>query len=238
MNPSGIIALALRESDQPAIAYTYSEPLVHVEFLLDCMTLARRQGIANVLVTNGCVNAEAAKEILSLTDAANIDLKCFSAETYSKILGGNLETTLEFIKLAYGMGVHIELTTLVVPGLNDSDEELDEIAGFIAELGAAGSTEVETPWHLSAYHPDYRWNAPPTEPALLLRAADRVRKILPFVYSGNISDANNTICRSCGAALVRRKGYHVDTTGLAAPSGDEKNYRCAKCGENTAIVSH
>jgi pyruvate formate lyase activating enzyme len=233
MNPEDLIALAIRENPdkKPALAYTYSEPLVHIEFLLDCMALAHEHGIANALVTNGCVNAEAAKEILSLTDAANIDLKCFSAETYSKILGGNLETTLEFIKLAFSMGVHIELTTLVVPGLNDSDEELDAVAEFIAGLG------THIPWHLSAYHPDYRWNAPPTEPALLLRTAERARKIIPFVYTGNIpGEKNDTLCPRCGNLLVSRRGYHVDAAGLAAPLREEKYYRCAKCGGDAGIV--
>jgi len=158
MLPGDLISAALHENST-SIAYTYSEPLVHVEFLLDCMALARKHGIANVLVTNGCINGEAAREILALSDAANIDLKCFSAETYSKVLGGDLDSVLAFIKLALEKKVHVELTTLVVPGLNDSTEELDKCAAFIASLGGAGSL-CTVPWHLSAYHPEYRWNAP------------------------------------------------------------------------------
>jgi pyruvate formate lyase activating enzyme len=233
MSPQDVVILAMREcvNGQPAVAYTYSEPLVHAEFLLDCMAIARKQGIANVLVTNGCVNTEAAKEILSLTDAANIDLKCFSDQTYSKILGGNLDAVLEFIKLAYNLGVHIEITSLVVPDLNDTEKELDAAAEFIAGI------DSQIPWHLSAYHPDYRWNAPPTEPGVLLAAASRARKKLSFVYSGNISnEKNDTLCPHCGNVLISRKGYRVNAGGLAGPVNAERFYRCAQCRETVPIA--
>jgi pyruvate formate lyase activating enzyme len=144
------------------------------------MTLARRHDIANVLVTNGCANPEAAAEVLSLTDATNVDLKCFSKETYKNLLGGDLDTVLNFIELTHKMGVHMEITTLVVPGLNDSPEELDKIMRFIAGI------DVNIPWHLSAYHPDYRWNAPPTDPDFLIRTAKEAGKTLKHVYTGNI----------------------------------------------------
>jgi len=224
---SGEVVSAALKQDAPSIAYTYSEPLVHIEYLLDCMALARRHGIANVLVTNGCVNGEPATEILKLTDAANVDLKSFSAETYRKTLGGNLQTVLDFIKLGCKMGVHIEITTLVVPGLNDSDDELKAIADFIVNLGGV------VPWHLSAYHPDYRWNAPPTDRGFLLNAAKEARKKLTFVYTGNISGGNDTHCSHCGETLVKRQGYRTEITGLADGEGI---YKCAKCGELTGIV--
>jgi len=188
MKASEIISAALQHNS-PSIAYTYSEPLIHAEYLLDCMVLARKHGIANVLVTNGCINAEAAAKILALTDAANVDLKCFSAQTYGKTLGGGvsnganseiLDTVLEFIKLCREMGVHIEVTTLVVPGLNDSAEELNNAAHFIA------SVDNKIPWHLTAYHPDYRWNAPPTDPDFLIKTAKEAKQILQYVHTGNI----------------------------------------------------
>jgi pyruvate formate lyase activating enzyme len=178
-SPQKIIAMALDE-EVPQIAYTYSEPLVHIEFLLGCMKEARSKGVANVLVTNGCINAAAAEEVLEFTDAANIDLKCFSAETYSKILGGDLDTVLAFIAKAHEKGVHTELTTLVVPGLNDSEEEMDKAADFIAGISR------DIPWHLSAYHPDSKWNAPPTNPARLKMLAERARQKLPCVHLGNV----------------------------------------------------
>jgi pyruvate formate lyase activating enzyme len=144
------------------------------------MTLARRHGIANVLVTNGCIKTEAAVEILKLTDAANVDLKTFSEETYKKLLNGDLQTVLDFIRLCYKTGVHLEITTLVVPDLNDSESELCKTADFIA------SVSKEIPWHLTAYHPDYRWNAPPTDRDFLLRAVKEAGKKLTFVHTGNI----------------------------------------------------
>ena len=228
LKPGDIISCAL-EQDVPSIAYTYSEPLVHAEYLLDCMALARRHGVANALVTNGCANAGAAAKILELTDAANVDLKSFSEETYKKCLGGDLRTVLEFIRLCKEMGVHLEITTLVVPDLNNTENELEEAADFIA------SVDAQIPWHLSAYHPDYRWNAPPTDGNFLLRAAERAKKKLAFVYTGNLSSGNDTYC-SCGEVLVRRRGYRVDAAGLSPGRAGEKNYRCAKCGEPTKIA--
>ena len=253
MSPAEIITLAMREMrEKPAIAYTYSEPLVHAEFLLDCMALARAQGIANVLVTNGCINTGPAREILGLTDAANIDLKCFSAQAYEKILGGNLETVLDFIKLACSMDVHVEITTLLVPQLNDSEEELDSIAQFIAGLECSGQSENSAyglraqlpkeprkavrPWHLSAYHPDFRWNAPPTNPETLKSAAQRAGKILAHVYTGNIAaQSNATFCAECGGLLIKRRGYTVDIAGLTLPEPGEKYYKCGNCGGQTDI---
>jgi pyruvate formate lyase activating enzyme len=179
MQPGEIISAALKH-DTPSIAYTYSEPLIHAEYILDCMTLARKHGIANVLVTNGCIKTEAAAVILKLTDAVNTDLKCFSAETYKKTLGGDLQTVLDFIKLCHEMNVHQEITTLVVPELNNTVDELSAIAEFISNLNR------DIPWHLTAYHPDYHWNAPPTDPDFLIRTAREAEKKLAFVHTGNI----------------------------------------------------
>jgi pyruvate formate lyase activating enzyme len=201
------------------------------------MALARRHAIANVLVTNGCINSEAAADVLSLTDAANIDLKCFSAGTYAKTLGGDLDTVLAFIRLALEKKVHVELTTLVVPGLNDTIEELDACAAFIASLRAVSLGETpDVPWHLSAYRPEYRWNAPPTEPEFLLKIKRRASKTLQYVYAGNIpSEENATLCLHCGKALVRRFGYRVEASGLANPNPGEGFFRCAHCGGKTGI---
>lgn len=237
MSPAELVAAAERDGGR-AIAYTYSEPLVHAEFLLDCMSLARGRGVANVLVTNGCAGAEAAAEVLALTDAVNIDLKCFSVETYSRLLagdpslGGVLEAVLAFARLARGKGAHVEITTLVVPGLNDSDAELGACADFVASLGGG-----LTPWHLSAYRPARVWGAPPTDPAFLLRARERAGAKLRFVYAGNIPAAeNDTRCHLCGALLVRRGGGGVDAAGLARPRGGGGFFLCAGCGGETGIV--
>ena len=169
---------------QSAIAYTYSEPLVHIEFLLDCMKEARKAGAANVLVSNGCINIEAAAEILDLCDAANIDLKCFSEKTYSEVLGGDLSVVTGFIRMALEKSVHLELTTLIVPGLNDSKAELDKCGDFIAELQSTG---IIVPWHLSAYHPAYKWREFATAPQSLIASTKWAREKLAFVYAGNVA---------------------------------------------------
>jgi pyruvate formate lyase activating enzyme len=229
LGPEDLIAAVMEAEGRAAqIAYTYSEPLVHIEFLLDSMKAARAQGIANVLVTNGCIRPAAAEEILSLTDAANIDLKCFSGKTYANILGGDLETVLDFIRLACKKGVHTELTTLVIPGLNDSEEELENCADFIAGLSEGRGI----PWHLSAYHPDWKWKVPPTESEKLLAAAERARKKLRFVYAGNIAaESNDTKCPACGKVLVKRRGYRIDAAGLVrSQTADKAAYFCACCG--------
>jgi pyruvate formate lyase activating enzyme len=244
LSPSEAVALAAERNGSRQIAYTYSEPLVHAEYLIDCMKLARAQGIANVLVTNGCVNEKAAAEILPLTDAANIDLKCFSEASYAKVLGGNLPAVLDFIRMAHRSAVHVEITTLVIPGLNDSDAELDQCAAFIAALSQDGPgitiPGITIPWHLSAYHPDYRWDAPPTDPARLARIAERARKTLRHVYTGNIGGGTDrrftdTACPRCGKMLIRRDGYRIDTGGLKNPADGERFYRCAACGGATGV---
>jgi pyruvate formate lyase activating enzyme len=212
------------------------------------MDKARSAGAVNVLVTNGCINAEAAEEILSRTDAANIDLKSFSEKTYSSVFGGNLPAVLDFIRLAVTLGVHTEITTLVVPGLNDSNEELMSIAEFIAGLAATNKTVISIPWHVSAYHPDWKWKThfgkahPPTEPTALFAIAERARAILSYVYTGNIAgEHNDTFCSYCGAALAIRRNYRVNTEGLSLlPDGKQQEekplyYRCAACGTASPV---
>jgi pyruvate formate lyase activating enzyme len=226
LSPAQAAALA-RERGFSQIAYTYSEPLIHIEWLLECMALCRREGIANVLVTNGCVNPEPAAEILALTDAANVDLKCFSEETYEKVLGGNLGAVLGFIEAAHRVGTHLELTTLVVPGLNDGEEETRRCAEFIAGLSP------DIPWHLSAYHPDYRYGAPPTTAAALASIARMGRERLRYVYTGNNpGERNVTPCPRCGATLVSRRGSRDDVAGLAPQeTARGRGYCCRWCGE-------
>jgi pyruvate formate lyase activating enzyme len=223
-----LIALAL-ESGSAQIAYTYSEPLVHAEYLLEAMALAREAGLANILVTNGAVSSGMARAVLALSDAVNVDLKSFSPQTYAETLGGNLDAVLAFIAEAHALGVHTELTTLVVTGLNDRQDELERIASFIAGISPS------IPWHLSAYHPDYRWNAPPTDPDLLAQAARTGKKYLDFVYTGNTAggDFSDTACPSCGKILVRRKAYRVDCPGLLVRG---KTGYCASCGGDAGFI--
>ncbi|MDR2305204.1 MAG: AmmeMemoRadiSam system radical SAM enzyme [Treponema sp.] len=230
VSPQELCRAALR-SGNPQIAYTYSEPLVHIEYLLSCMEEARSRGIANVLVSNGTVLKEAAKEVLALTDAANIDIKCFSEDTYSRVLGGDLGTVLDFVRLAVEAGVHTEITTLIVPDLNDSEEELDALGDFIKGLSAG------IPWHLSAYHPAWRYHGAATKAGRIISAAERAAEKLSFVYTGNIPHNpkrfSDTVCPGCGATLVSRSGFRADTSGLAF---NNKQYTCVRCGKAAPIV--
>jgi pyruvate formate lyase activating enzyme len=243
VSPAELVAAAKDGGGQ--IAYTYSEPLVHFEFLLETMTLARTSGVANVLVSNGCINAEPAAEMIPLLDAANIDLKCFSRESYAKILGGDLDAVKAFIAAVYRAGVHLEVTTLIVPDFNDDDAEFDAETEFLAALSAPRSSDAEQreraravlreiPWHLSAYHPAYLWDSPPTDPSRLAALAVRARQKLPYVYTGNISGGlSDTVCSRCGKVLVSRRGYCVDTGGLAGGKG---GYQCVCCGEGAPFM--
>jgi pyruvate formate lyase activating enzyme len=228
MRAEELIALALEEGSGQ-LAYTYSEPLVHAEYLLDAMEAAKKAGLANILVTNGTVLSQAADEILSLTDAVNVDLKSFSENSYKEVLGGSLAPVLAFIEKAHELGVHTEITTLVVTGLNDTMEELDRTASFIRGISR------NIPWHLSAYHPDYRWNGPPANTDFLVEAAGRFRKILNHVFTGNMSDRgfSDTLCPGCGQILIKRRAYSIETPALVVT---DKTARCAACGEKADFI--
>jgi pyruvate formate lyase activating enzyme len=226
IEPRELIEAALR-AKAPSIAFTYSEPTVHFEFVRDAMRLARSAGLRNVLVTNGSLAEGPALELLELADAANVDLKCWSTESYAKVLDGSLETTLAFIAAA-SRSCHLEVTTLVVPGLSDREEDIRAIAAFLAKLPGS------VPLHLSAYHPAWRFGEPPTSAGLLDRLAAAARERLQYVYVGNVSAGEaNTLCPQCGRTVVRRRGYSIDAGGLAA-SGNRAS--CAGCGAPLPII--
>lgn len=173
------LAAAAGENGSFGIAYTYSEPLIHFEYVLETSRLAREAGLKNVLITNGYVNPGPAEELLPWIDAANVDLKSFSPEFYRKELKGDLETVKNFILRAHGR-IHLEITTLVIPGKNDSPEEIRALCGFIAGL------DRKIPLHLSAYHPAFHYTVPPTRRDALFRLVDIAREQLDFVYPGNV----------------------------------------------------
>jgi pyruvate formate lyase activating enzyme len=234
MKPSELVDAAERASSA-SIAYTYSEPSVHFEFVHDCMRAARAAGIRNILVTNGCLLPEPAAELLSLTDAANVDLKCWSAERYRKELGGDFDAVLSFIREASAR-CHLEVTTLVVPGLSDAAGDIAAIAGFLASL------DPDIPLHLSAYHPAWRHRAPATDPDSILALAGIARRSLRYVYVGNVAGIEaETRCGGCGSLLVRRRGYTVSVPGITAhqaEGGDGRPSRasCSNCGIRVPII--
>ncbi|MDC7227134.1 MAG: AmmeMemoRadiSam system radical SAM enzyme [Spirochaetales bacterium] len=208
-SPSQIVDAALK-SGSFGIAYTYSEPLIHYEWLLECLKTARTAGLKNILVTNGYINPEPASELITYIDAVNIDLKSFSEDFYQDVLKGRLQPVKDFITLA-SKHTHTEITTLVIPDKNDSEEELEQAAGFIAGLGKS------IPWHLSAYYPSYKYNQRPTAPEQLISLAEKVSKQLNFVYTGNIAGGiSDTLCPVCGNKLIIRTGYRTLTSGISS----------------------
>ena len=220
--PEDLVAAALNEASF-AIAYTYSEPLVHAEYVLETASLARKAGLKNVLVSNGYLNPGPADEVISLMDAANIDLKGFDERFYKVETGGSLRDVERFLLQAAGR-VHLEVTTLVIPTMNDDPGQIEGIARFVASLGA------DVPLHLSAYHPDYRYSIPATPPATIHELAEVARRHLRYVYVGNLgAEECDTACARCGEMLVQRAGYRVRVTGVRAGA-------CAKCGAPVPIV--
>jgi len=209
------------------IAYTYNEPLVSYEFVLDCARLARETGLANVLVTNGHLQPQPASELLSLVDALNIDVKSMEEGFYAEHCRGHLAPVLAFAEQAMGAGCHVEITNLVIPGLNDSEDGIERLAGWIA-----GNLGKDTPLHLSAYRPQYKMDIPSTPAGLLERLHVVAARHLRYVYLGNVisTTGNDTVCPDCGATLIGRHGYRTETGGL-------KDGACRQCGRRLEYVA-
>jgi pyruvate formate lyase activating enzyme len=222
ISPEDLVDIAVREKSF-AIAYTYSEPLVHFEYVLDASKLARKAGLKNVLVTNGYLNPQPADELLPFVDAANVDLKAWDHEFYRRETGGNLEEVKRFIREAAGR-IHLEVTTLIIPTKNDDPAQIEGIAAFIAGLNPG------IPLHLSAYHPQHKYTLPPTPAGTVRRLAEAARRHLKHVYVGNLgAESSDTVCGECGNVLVRRIGWHVEVTGMKAG-------KCARCGAKAPII--
>jgi pyruvate formate lyase activating enzyme len=181
--PEKIIEEALN-SGCPSISYTYSEPFISYEYVLEIAKLAKKVGLKNILVTNGYVNLEPFKKISGFIDAMNIDLKTFDEKTYKRFCGGKLKPILDTIKLAYKKKIHLELTTLIIPGVNDSEKELKKIAEFIFNVDKKG----EIPWHISRFFPMHKMRDREITPISILEKAEKIglEVGLKYVYRGNI----------------------------------------------------
>jgi len=226
MSPEDVIQNA-KKYDCEAIAYTYNEPSIFIEFVLETAKLAKKAGLKNVYVTNGYETKETLEELKDLIDAMNIDLKSMNENFYMKICGAvKIDKVLETITLAHKMGFWIEITTLVIPGHNDSDEELKQIAKFIAEL------DKNIPWHISRFFPMYKMENAPQTPTETLMKAYKIGKDagLKFVYVGNLhgSEYENTICPKCSKVAVERNWNE----GIIR--NKLKNGKCPECGEKIA----
>jgi pyruvate formate lyase activating enzyme len=202
------------------ISYTYTEPTIFMEFAVDTARLAREQGIRNVFVSNGFMTEESVTAMAEVIDGDNIDLKSFRDDFYRKVCKARLQPVLDTIQRAKQLGVWLEVTTLVIPGLNDSKEELTDIAQFIKGVGP------EIPWHVSAFYPTHQMLDRPRTPAeTLLMARDiGLESGLRYVYTGNIpgQGGENTYCYSCGELLIERVGYTIK--GFILQDG-----ACPKC---------
>ena len=204
-SPEDVVKLALKHNCE-SISYTYNEPTIFYPYAKDIAIEAHKHGIKNVFVSNGFESSEVIDDMKGIIDAVNIDLKCFDEKYYKKNLGGNLKQVLENLKHFKRNGIWVEITTLVVPTKNDSKEQLEQIAKFIKN-----ELDIYTPWHISAFHPDYKDTHLPRTPYESLKLAyDLGRKEgLKYVYIGNIGFENATICSSCDNVLVKRKTYNI-----------------------------
>jgi len=204
--PQKIVGAA-RATGCAAIAYTYTEPTIFFELALETSRLAAAAGLKNVFVTNGYMTSEALDLIAPVLHAANIDLKSFTDRYYRRVCGATLAPVLDMIRRLHERGVWVEITTLVVPGRNDSDTELRALASWLAAL------DRDIPWHVSAFYPTYKMvDVPPTPMPTLLRAARIGQEAgLRFIYIGNVSGGEwqDTICPACGGRLARRRGFTV-----------------------------
>ncbi|MBN2454511.1 AmmeMemoRadiSam system radical SAM enzyme [Candidatus Woesearchaeota archaeon] len=219
--PERIIEIC-RQKGIPSVAYTYNEPTIFLEYAYDTAKLANKEGMKNVFVSNGFETEEALKKIKPYLDGINIDLKSFSDEFYRKTCKARLQPVLDTIKLAHKLGIWVEVTTLVIPTMNDSDEELKSIAKFIK------SVDPNIPWHVTAFHPDYKMTDKQSTKHSSLEKAHRIgmETGLNYVYVGNVIDDvhSSTYCPNCKALLVKRSGHYISIESF-------KDGKCTKCGE-------
>ncbi len=206
--------------DCKSVSYTYTEPTVFFEYAIDCAKIAKTKGLKNVFVTNGFMTKLAIDKMKGLIDAVNIDLKSMSGSFYKNIVGGRVKPVLSAIEYAKEQGIWVELTTLLIPTLNDSDEEIEKIAKFIKSIDEA------IPWHISAFYPTYKLTSiTPTSIKAIQNAYYIGKSVgLRYVYGGNVTKSNleNTYCYKCGELLIERKGFDIIKNALIGG-------RCPKC---------
>jgi pyruvate formate lyase activating enzyme len=219
VTPEAIVEAAKRNGCK-SISYTYTEPTIFFEFAYDCARLAHEKGIKNVFVSNGYTTPEATRAIAPYLDGNNIDLKG-NDDFYNKICGARLEPVKETIKLMKELGVWIEVTTLIIPDYNDSDEDLRNIAEFIK------SVDPFIPWHVTQFYPTYKLMDTPRTPVKTLRKARDIgfKTGLKYVYEGNVpgEGGENTYCHNCKKLLIKRFGFSIIENML-------KDGKCSECG--------
>lgn len=229
--PERIVELAL-EYECDSIAYTYNEPVVFFEYTYDTAKLAHEKGLKNIYVTSGFETRKAIDLLAPYVDGMNIDIKAFTEEFYHEICGAKLKPVLDAVKYAHEKGIWVEITTLLIPGKNDSDEEIRGIASFIAGIDTA------MPWHLSAFHPTYKMTDVPYTPASTLLRAYKIgqEEGLKYVYVGNIDDEDHesTYCPGCHERVIDRRGH----IGQYVTNSLDENGTCPFCGYKLEGVWH
>ena len=217
IEPERIVQEA-KEAGCKSIAYTYTEPTIFFEYAYDISKIAKENSIYNIFVTNGYMTKDALIKIKPYLDACNVDLKFFNEDSYNKICKASLKPVLESIRYMKELNIWIEITTLVVPGVNDTEEELKDIANFIKDTGR------EIPWHISRFHPDYNFTDNEPTPIETLKKAERIGREagLKYVYLGNVTQETNTICHTCKKILIKREGYDI-------LSSVAENGKCPNC---------
>lgn len=226
-SPEAIAEAAVRYNSK-SVAYTYNDPVIFLEYAVDTARACRARDIKNVAVTAGYIHAEARKEFFEYMDAANVDLKAFTEEYYHKLCVGHLQPVLDTLRyLVHETDVWVEITTLLIPGKNDSDDELKEMSRWIAR-----ELRPDVPLHFSAFHPDYKMlDIPPTPPETLTRARNIAKENgLLHVYTGNVHDraGDTTFCPDCGSKLIERDWYEILAYRLTHDG------KCPDCGHQLA----
>ncbi|MGB9857093.1 MAG: AmmeMemoRadiSam system radical SAM enzyme [Dictyoglomaceae bacterium] len=208
------------------IAYTYNEPFIWYEFVLETSKIAKEEDLKNVLVTNGYIEEEPFLELAPYISAMNIDLKAFTQEFYSKLCQGRLDRVLNIISLAYSKNIHVELTTLIIPSWNDGEEEIRKLVDWIADI------DKNIPLHFSRYFPAYKFSLPSTPYETLFKAFSIAKEKLNFVYLGNVWDleTSTTFCPNCKRELIVREGYSIKKNLLSHSN------LCPFCGEKIPII--
>jgi len=227
IEPEKIISNALSALHNIGIAFTYNEPVIWFEFIRDVAHKAKKNGLRTVMVSNGYVNKEPLDEIISFTDAFNIDLKAFNNDFYRKLTGADIEPVKNSLKQIARSGKHLEITTLIIPGQNDDEKEMIMETEWIAgELGK------DIPFHLSRYFPMFRREDPATPHDVLMRLFNAASKNLNYVYVGNMSSGSgqNTNCPKCGKVVTKRSGYNTRLLNL------DRKGKCTGCG--TPVYKH
>ena len=216
--------LLAKKYDSIGICYTYNEPLINYEYLLETSALAKKNGLVNVLVTNGYINEEPLIKLLPFIDAANIDLKSIQDSFYRKYCGGSISAVMRTIEVMFRQGKHIEITNLLIPSLNDSRELIEDLCDWLSSLSS------DIPLHFTRYHPCYKMTIKSTPFKTLEEARKIAIKKLNYVYLGNVweEEESNTYCPNCKELLITRRGYNTKIVGMSDDT-------CKNCGEKINV---